>query len=481
MEKQLIEMMEQGQTGYSLPESDVPATALPPLPDKYLRKTRPSLPELSEPEILRHFTRLSRLNYALSTNFYPLGSCTMKYNPPVNEILSGLPGFKYIHPYQPETSLQGAMELMYNLSESLCEISGMHAFTLQPAAGAHGEFTGLLIISSYFKARGEKRTKIIVPDSAHGTNPASAALAGFEIIAVKSGPDGLLDVEKIKETLTPDVAAIMLTVPNTLGVFEKNILKISKLAKKNGSLMYYDGANLNAILGNARPGDFGFDLIHINLHKTFSTPHGGGGPGAGPVGVKKHLAEFLPVPRIEKKRGKFGFDYDLPESIGKVRSFYGNFPVLVKAYAYILALGSDGLRRTGTQAVVNANYMLSKLKSSLPAPAGDRCMHEFVLTGKPLVEYGVRTLDIAKRLLDFKYYAPTIYFPTIVEEAIMIEPTETETKATLDGFIETFLKIIEEAKQNPDMARHAPHTTPVGRLNEVEAARKPVLKWGKVQ
>ncbi len=472
-------MTEIGQTGYSLPENDVPA--LNPIPEKFLRETVPNLPEVSEPEILRHFTRLSRLNYALSTNFYPLGSCTMKYNPPVNEAVSGLPGFKYIHPYQPESTIQGAMELMYNLSESLCEISGMDAFTLQPAAGAQGEFTGLLIINSYFKSKGEKRTKIIVPDSAHGTNPASAALAGFEIIAVKSGPDGLLDVEKIKETLTPDVAAIMLTVPNTLGVFEKNILKISKLAKKNGSLLYYDGANLNAILGNARPGDFGFDLIHINLHKTFSTPHGGGGPGAGPVGVKKHLRDFLPVPVIEKKRGKFSFNYDAPKSIGKVRSFYGNFPVLVKAYAYILGLGAEGLRKTGTQAVVNANYMLSKLKKFLPAPAGERCMHEFVLSGKPLDEHGVHTLDVAKRLLDYNYYAPTIYFPTIVDQAIMIEPTETETKATLDAFIETFIKILEEARQDPEMVKHAPHTTPVRRLNEVEAARKPILKWGTVK
>jgi len=401
----------------------------------------------------------------------------MKYNPPVNEVVSALPGFKYLHPYQPQETLQGAMELMYNLSESLCKISGMDAFTLQPAAGAQGEFTGLLIINAYFKSKGEKRTKIIVPDSAHGTNPASAALAGFEIIPLKSGPDGLLDVEKLKETLTPEVAAIMLTVPNTLGVFEKGILKISGLAKKNGSLLYYDGANLNAILGNARPGDFGFDLIHINLHKTFSTPHGGGGPGAGPVGVKKPLIPFLPAPIVEKKEGKFFFKDDLPKSIGKVRSFYGNFPVLIKAYAYILALGAEGLRKTGQQAVLNANYMLSRLKDSLPAPAGERCMHEFVLSGKPLNKYGVHTLDIAKRLLDYKYYAPTIYFPLIVEEAIMIEPTETETKDTLDEFIKIFKNILAEAKVNPELIKSAPHTTPVGRLNEVEAARKPILKW----
>jgi glycine dehydrogenase subunit 2 len=368
------------------------------------------------------------------------------------------------------------MELMHGLSKSLAEISGMDAVTLQPAAGAHGEFTGLLMISAYFKAKGENRKKIIVPDSAHGTNPASAALAGFEIIPLKS-IDGHLDTNKVKELLTSDVAAIMLTVPNTLGVFEKDILTISTLAKKNGSLLYYDGANLNALLGAARPGDFGFDLVHINLHKTFSTPHGGGGPGAGPVGVKKELIPFLPVPIVEKHGDKFSFNYNRPQSIGKVRSFYGNFPVLVKAYAYILALGAEGLKKTGEQAVLNANYMLSKLKTRLPAPAGERCMHEFVLSGEPLGEFGVKTLDVAKRLLDYNYYAPTIYFPSIVHDAIMIEPTETETKATLDEFIATFIKILDEARQTPDLVRNAPHTTSVGRLNEVEAARKPILKW----
>jgi len=479
MEKLLIEISEIGQTGYSIPENDVPLPSSGVLPAKYLRLKAPVLPEVSEVEIVRHFTRLSRLNYALSTNFYPLGSCTMKYNPPVNEVLSGLPGFKYIHPYQPEETIQGALELMYNLSKSLCEIAGMDAFTLQPAAGAHGEFTGLMIINAYFKSKGEKRTKIIVPDSAHGTNPASAAIAGFEILPLKSEPDGHLNPDKLKEILTKDVAAIMLTVPNTLGVFEKDILKISKLAKENGSLLYYDGANLNAILGNARPGDLGFDLLHINPHKTFSTPHGGGGPGAGPVGVKKHLAAFLPTPVIENKSGKYSFNYNLPESIGKVRSFYGNLPVLVKAYAYILALGAEGLRKAGTQAVVNANYMLSRLKKLLPAPAGERCMHEFVLSGKPLNAYGLHTLDFAKRLLDYKYYAPTIYFPLIVDEAIMIEPTETETKATLDEFMAVVEKVLLEAKETPDIVKNAPHTTPVGRLNEVEAARKPLLRWVK--
>ncbi|MHB9156393.1 MAG: aminomethyl-transferring glycine dehydrogenase subunit GcvPB, partial [Endomicrobiales bacterium] len=364
------------------------------------------------------------------------------------------------------------------LGESLEEISGMDRFTLQPAAGAQGEFTGLLIIRAFFKAKGEKRTKIIVPDSAHGTNPASAALAGFEIVPLKSETNGSLDPEKVRQLMTPDVAAIMLTVPNTLGVFEKDILKISKIAHKNGSLLYYDGANLNALLGVARPGDLGFDLMHINLHKTFATPHGGGGPGAGPVGVKKHLAPFLPAPLVEKKRNRFYFDYDRPQSIGRVRSYYGNFPVLVKAYAYIAALGGEGLRKVSEQAVINANYLLSRLKKHLPAPAGERCLHEFVLSAKPCVEqFGVRTLDIAKRLLDYGYYAPTIYFPLIVEEAVMIEPTESESKETLDTFVETFEKILEEAKADPALLKNAPSKTPVSRLNEVEAARKPVLRW----
>jgi len=478
MEKLLKELSSDGQTGYSVPETDVPLSELDKiLPERFRRLASADLPEVSEVDIRRHFTRLSQLNYALSTQFYPLGSCTMKYNPPVNERISQLPGFANLHPYQSEDTLQGLLEVLYNLGNAFCEITGMNRFTLQPAAGAQGEFTGMLIIRQYFASLKQQRTKIIVPDSAHGTNPASAALAGFEILPLKSEPDGSLDPEKLKNILTPDIAAIMLTVPNTLGVFENKISEISRLAHENGSLLYYDGANLNALLGIARPGDLGFDIIHINLHKTFSTPHGGGGPGSGPVGVKKHLEKFLPLPLIEKTGFHFNFDYQRPQSVGRVRSFYGSIPVLIKAYAYILALGGDGLRRAGEQAVINANYLLSLLNDMLPAPAGKRCMHEFVLSAKPYAKKGVRALDIAKRLLDYNYYAPTIYFPIIVEEAIMIEPTETESRQTLDTFAETLKKILSEADENPDLLKHAPQRTPVTRLNEVEAARKPVLHW----
>jgi glycine dehydrogenase subunit 2 len=478
MEQTLHELSSPGQSGYSVPEIDVPLGDIDKMLPPGARQTAaPDLPEVSEPDLRRHFTRLSQLNYALSTQFYPLGSCTMKYNPPVNEKISQLPGFSSLHPYQSEETLQGLMEALFNLGQAFCEITGMDRFTLQPAAGAHGEFTGLLIIRQYFAVRKERRTKIIVPDSAHGTNPASAALAGFEILPLTSEPDGSIDPAKLKSLLTPEVAAIMLTMPNTLGVFDKNITEIARLAHANGSLMYYDGANLNALLGVARPGDLGFDLTHINLHKTFSTPHGGGGPGSGPVGVKKHLEPYLPAPLIQQTGLRYTFDYDRPQSIGRVRSFYGNIPVLIKAYAYILALGGNGLRAAGQQAVLNANYLLALLKKSLPAPAGDRCMHEFVLSAKPYVKKGVRTLDIAKRLLDYGVYAPTIYFPLIVEEAIMVEPTETESKQTLDAFAETFMKILGEADTAPDLLHAAPQTTPVSRLNEVEAARKPVLHW----
>ena len=478
MEKLLNELSTENHSAYSLPELDVPAQNLEKILGKSALREKPAgLPEVSEFELNRHFTRLSQKNYSLTTNFYPLGSCTMKYNPPINEKISSLPGFMNLHPYQNDETISGALELMYGLERSLCEIAGMDTFTLQPAAGAHGEFTGLLIIRAYFKSKGEKRTKIIVPDSAHGTNPASAALAGFEIIPLKSSEDGSLNPENLKAILTPDVAAIMLTVPNTLGVFEKDILHISEMVHNNGSLLYYDGANLNALLGVARPGDLGFDLMHINLHKTFSTPHGGGGPGAGPVGVKKFLKEFLPRPGVVKSNDKYYFDYNMPKSIGKVRTFYGNFPVLVKAYAYIIALGAEGLKNVGEQAVINANYLLSILGKELPSPGGKRSMHEFVLSGKKLADHGVRTLDLAKRLLDYGYYAPTIYFPLIVEEAIMVEPTETETKSNLDEFAKTFIQILREAETNPELLKSAPQNTPVSRLNEVEAARKPILHW----
>jgi len=474
-EKLLIELSSDGAAAYDI-NCDVETDC--DIPENLVRKSSLGLVNIPENDLLRHFTNLSRENYALSTAFYPLGSCTMKYNPLVNERIAKLDGFNALHPLQPFETIQGALEIMFELQKDLCEISGMDEFTLQPAAGAHGELTGLLIIAEYFKSVKQKRTKIIVPDSAHGTNPASASFAGFEIIPLKSESDGSINPEKLKELLSSEVAAIMLTVPNTLGVFEKNILEISKAAHANGTLLYYDGANLNAVMGYARPGDLGFDVMHINLHKTFSTPHGGGGPGSGPVGVKSFLEPFLPVPRVEMKKSKYVLNYKKPKSIGKMKAFFGNFPILLRAYAYIKALGGDGLKNASEYAVLNANYMLSKLKDRINVPAGSRCMHEFVLSPKQVLQNGVRTLDVAKRLLDYGYYAPTIYFPLIVEEAMMIEPTETESKETMDRFVEVLTKIIfEESAEQPQKVKDAPVNTPVARLNEVEAARKPILKW----
>lgn len=475
MEKLLNEISSEGKPAFDV---SCDAGGKINIAQKYVRKTDIGLPCVPENALLRHFTNLSRQNYALSTTFYPLGSCTMKHNPLVNEKAAALEGFNAVHPLQPQETVQGALEIIYGLERDLCEISGMDYFSLQPAAGAQGEFAGLLVIAKYFKSIGQKRTKIIVPDSAHGTNPASAAYAGFEIVSLKSEENGTISAKKVKELLSPQVAAIMLTVPNTLGVFEKEIPEISKLARENGTLLYYDGANLNAVMAMARPGDMGFDIMHINLHKTFSTPHGGGGPGSGPVGVKAFLEPFLPVPRVEKKNSKYVFNYKKPESIGGMKAFFGNFPVLVKAYAYIKSLGAKGLKEACIQAVLNANYMLAGFKDHINAPAGNRCMHEFVLSPKTVLQNGVRTSDVAKRLLDYGYYAPTVYFPLIVDEAVMIEPTETESRETLDGFIEILKKIIlDEAKNEPDKVKNAPVNTPVKRLNEVEAARKPVLKW----
>lgn len=475
MEKLLNEISSECKAAFSI-NCDVEIDAN--IAQNYKRSASLGLPSIAENDLLRHFTNLSRKNYALSTTFYPLGSCTMKYNPLINEKIAKLDGFNSIHPLAPTETIQGALEIIYHLEKDLCEISGMDYFSLQPAAGAQGEFTGLLIIAKYFQSIKQKRKKIIVPDSAHGTNPASAAYAGFEIVPLKSEADGSLSAQKVKEILTPEIAAIMLTVPNTLGVFEKEIIEISKIAHENGTLLYYDGANLNAVMGMARPGDLGFDVMHINLHKTFSTPHGGGGPGSGPVGVKAFLEPFLPVPRVENKNSKFVLNYKKSKSIGKMKAFFGNFPVLIKSYAYIKALGAKGLKNASLQAVLNANYMLAKFKDKINVPAGDRCMHEFVLSPKSVSQNGIRTIDIAKRLLDYGYYAPTVYFPLIVEEAIMIEPTETESKETLDRFIETLNKIIlEESVKEPQKVKDAPVNTPVKRLNEVDAARKPVLKW----
>ncbi|MDR3111978.1 MAG: aminomethyl-transferring glycine dehydrogenase subunit GcvPB [Elusimicrobiota bacterium] len=476
MEKLLNEISSECLAAYDI-DCDVPIDC--EIPQNLKRKSELDLPNISEIDLLRHFTNLSRKNYALSTTFYPLGSCTMKYNPLISERIAKLKNFTKIHPLQDEKTIQGSLEIMFELEKDLCEITGMDAFSLQPAAGAQGEFAGLLIISQHFKYIKQKRKKIIIPDLAHGTNPASASLAGFEVINLPSEKDGNISIDKLKSLLTSDVAAIMLTVPNTLGIFEKQILEISKVVHSNGSLLYYDGANLNAVMGIVRPGDMGFDVMHLNLHKTFATPHGGGGPGSGPVGVKSFLEPFLPVPRIKKtSKNNFTLDYKKPKSIGKLKAFLGNFPVLLKAYVYIKALGSEGLKNASQQAVLNANYMLARIREKIEVPAGNRCMHEFVLAPKSVLKNNIRTLDVAKRLLDYGYYAPTIYFPLIVAEAMMIEPTETESKETLDKFVDTLIKIIfEESEKCPQIVKNAPQNTPVKRLDEVTAARKPILKW----
>lgn len=482
LEPLIFEQSAAGRSAASLPVCDVPEVKVDSLvPSTMLRQNAPELPELSEVDVVRHFTRLSTFNHGVDTGFYPLGSCTMKYNPKVNEKLARLNGFTALHPYQPESLVQGALQLMAELQDDLCEITGMDAFTLQPAAGAHGEMTGILIIRAYHQFRGDtKRTKVIVPDSAHGTNPATAAMSGYEIVQVPSDERGGVDIKALRQVANDEVAALMLTNPNTLGLFDENIQEIAEIIHGVSGLLYYDGANANAIMGIARPGDMGFDAVHLNLHKTFSTPHGGGGPGAGPVGVKDFLAPFLPKPLVVRREdGTFGFDYDRPQSIGRVRSFHANFSVLVKAYAYIKALGGEGLRAASENAVLNANYLMAVLKEHFPVPYDRICKHEFVITPKNLKAYGVHTLDIAKRLLDYGYHPPTIYFPLIVEEAMMIEPTETESLETLERFAQTLLKIAEEVKDDVELVKSAPHTTLVTRLDEVGAARNPDLRWRK--
>lgn len=479
--KLIFEVSREGRNAYTLPEGDVPELdAASMFGENNLRGTETHLPEVSEVDVIRHFTLLSNKNYGVDTGFYPLGSCTMKYNPKINEDMAALNGFTGLHPYQPEETAQGALELMYDLSEMLSEITGMEKVTLQPAAGAHGELAGLMIMKAYHENRGDnKRTKIIVPDSAHGTNPASASVAGFDIVEIKSDENGAVDIESLKAALNDEIAGLMLTNPSTLGLFEKNIKQIADLVHEAGGLLYYDGANTNAIMGKTRPGDMGFDVVHLNLHKTFSTPHGGGGPGSGPVGVKKDLVEFLPVPVIEKQGESYVLNYDMPLSIGKVKSFYGNFGVIVRAYTYVLTMGADGLKKASELAVLNANYMKEKLKEHYYLPIDEVCKHEFVLGGLGQGLQEVTTLDIAKRLLDYGYHPPTIYFPLIVDSAIMIEPTESESKETLDGFIDVMIKISKEAKENPELVKSAPHNTIVRRLDEVKAARNPVLKWSK--
>lgn len=474
----IFERSKEGRRGYMLPSLDVPEKDINEMiPEAYLADEKPDLPEVHELDVVRHFTLLSQKNYGIDLGFYPLGSCTMKYNPKVNEWATRLPGFANIHPYQPIETVEGALELMYRLDHALSEISGMAKMTFQPAAGAHGELTGIMMIRKYHESRGdEKRNKIIVPDSAHGTNPATAAMAGYKIVEVKSDERGLVCVDALKEVLSDEIAGLMLTNPNTLGLFEKDIQEITDLVHEAGGLLYYDGANANAILGHARPGDMGFDIVHFNLHKTFSTPHGGGGPGAGPVGVVEELVEYLPSPILEK--GDDGFFWREPEhTIGRMKDFHGHFGILVRAYAYISAMGSDGLKDAATKAVLNANYVAYKLKDRYNLAVDDICKHEFVLGGLKDDDNGIKTFDVAKRLMDFGFHPPTVYFPLIIPEAMMIEPTETESKDVLDQFIDAMLKIADEAENNPDIVREAPHNTIVRRPDEAQAARHPVLVW----
>ena len=448
------------------------------LPESILRQNDIGLPQVSELELMRHYKELSDMNFCIEKGFYPLGSCTMKYNPKVNELLAGLEGFN-IHPNTPDDMAQGSLKLMYNLKKALLEVTGMDAITLQPSAGAHGEMTGMMIIKKYFDTIGEKRTKVIIPDSAHGTNPASAKMSGFDIVEIKSNEKGQVDIEALKAVLDKDVAAIMMTNPNTLGIFEEGVKEISELMHANGSLLYYDGANFNAIMGYTNPKLMGFDVVHLNLHKTFSTPHGGGGPGAGPVAVVDKLKDYLPKPVIDFDGEKYFRNYDIKHSIGSVKDFYGNFSVLVRAYAYILMMGKN-LKHASENAVLNANYLKEKLKGYYELPYDEPCMHEFVLTGeKQKHESGVSTLNIAKALMDSDTHPPTVYFPLIVHEAIMIEPTESEQKAKLDEFVDTMIKIAEDAKNNPEKVLSSPHTTPVKKIDEVTAARHPDLKYTK--
>ena len=426
---------------------------------------------------MRHYTALSKLNYGIDDGLYPLGSCTMKYNPKMNEDVASLPGFASVHPAADPDLVQGALAVMYKMSRLLCGITGMAEVTLQPAAGAHGEITGMFLLKRYFEARGEaERTRILLPDSAHGTNPASAAAAGFSVTEISSGADGLVDLNALGGELDDTVAGVMLTVPNTLGIFEENIIKITAMVHAAGGLCYFDGANLNAFLGYARPGDMGADVFHFNLHKTMSAPHGGGGPGSGPVAVSEALVPFLPVPRVRKEGKRYSFDWEEEQSIGSMHSFYGNFGVFLKAYAYILTLGDEGLREAGENAVLNANYLQERLKKTYRLPYDRLCKHEFVLTGKGVAD-GISTLDIAKRLIDYGFHPPTIYFPLIVHEALMIEPTETESRETLDHFAEVLEKIASEAKENPRLLHDAPHMAPVRRLDQTRAARNPILTY----
>ncbi len=478
----LFETSRPGRSGFTLPDLDVPEVDCAGILGTMCRENSPRLPEMAEVDVVRHFTGLSKMNFSVDDGFYPLGSCTMKYNPKLNEMAARMPGFSRIHPLQPENTVQGALELMHSLGAMLAEITGMDAVTLQPAAGAHGEQTGLMLIKAWHESRGDmKRTKIIVPDSAHGTNPASASVTGFDVVEVPSDSEGMVDLEALKGLMDDTVAGLMLTNPNTLGIFERHILELTETIHKAGGLVYYDGANANAIVGKVRPGDMGFDVLHLNLHKTFSTPHGGGGPGAGPVGVKAQLVPFLPVPVIAFKDGAYHLEGQNvhPKTIGRIRSFYGNFGVLVRAYTYIMSLGPDGVRDVAEMAVLNANYLAKRLSALYPMAHKGHCMHEFVLNGGPLkAETKVTSLDVAKALIDAGFHPPTVYFPLIVPEALMVEPTETESRETLDRFVEAMETIVAKARQEgPEAFHDLPLTTPVSRPDETTAARKPILTW----
>jgi len=477
-DKVIFEKGTQGRKGYTLPKLDVPYKEISSLiPENFIAENEKQLPEVSELDVIRHYSKLASKNFSVDSHLYPLGSCTMKYNPRINEELARLSGFVNIHPYQNEESQQGVMELIYLTEKYLCEIAGMDAFTLQPAAGAHGEYAAILMTRKWFELKNENRNSILVPDSSHGTNPASAAMAGMNVKQISSNENGTVNLEDLANHLDENTACFMMTNPNTLGIFENDIVKIAGMVHEKGGLLYYDGANLNASMGIVRPGDAGFDFVHINVHKTFSTPHGGGGPGAGPVGAKNELVKLLPVPRIVKNGERYAFNYDCPDTIGRMKAFYGNFSVLVKTLAYILTLGRENIKHVSEMAVLNANYMLTKLKTIFDIPYGDSCMHEFVASAVKQKEKGVNAADICKRLLDYGYHAPTVYFPLIVEEALMIEPTETESKETLDGFISAVEAIQAEINDNPEIVTSAPHTMPIKRLDGVAAARKPNLRW----
>ena len=469
-----------GRMGVKLPESEVPSLELSKtISPLLLRETPAELPEITEPEVVRHFVNLSTKNHHVDKDFYPLGSCTMKYNPKINDVIASMPGFAGLHPDQPEESVQGALQLMYELEQMMKKVTGMSRVTLQPSAGSQGEFVGILMIKKYHENNGEARKYIIIPETAHGTNPASVILGGFKTRQVKSDNRGRVDIEDLKSKVDLEVAGMMLTQPNTLGLFEDNIEEISSIIHGAGGLMYMDGANLNALVGLARSADMGFDITHINLHKTFSTPHGGGGPGAGPIGVVEKLVPFLPVPMIEKVDDNYILNFGTDDSIGRIHTFFGNFGILVRAYVYIRTLGDDGLKDMTKMAILNANYLKSRLENKYDVPFSEGTLHEFVASGIKQKERGIKVLDIAKSLLDYGYHAPTIYFPINISEAMMIEPTESETKATLDSFADALLEIDEKINTDPDSLKEAPITTPVRRLDETKANREPNLRWTK--